>query len=147
GNPRRDTQLRDEVMTLFLAGHETTAIALSWACYLITQHPHVEAKLAEELQTVLGGRVPTPGILPRLRYTEMVLKETMRLYPAVWGIGRRALEDCELGGYREIKRSEEHTSELQSRGHLVCRLLLEKKKSCTASPMLPAGHARSPISR
>jgi len=99
GNPMSDTQLRDEVMTLFLAGHETTAIALSWACYLITQHPHVEAKLAEELQTVLGGRVPTPGILPRLRYTEMVLKETMRLYPAVWGIGRRALEDCELGGY------------------------------------------------
>jgi len=99
GNPMSDTQLRDEVMTLFLAGHETTAIALSWACYLITQHPHVEAKLAEELQTVLGGRVPTPGNLPRLRYTEMVLKETMRLYPAVWGIGRRALEDCELGGY------------------------------------------------
>ena len=100
GDPMSAAQLRDEVMTLFLAGHETTAIALSWACYLITQHPHVEAKLAEELQTVLGGRVPTPGDLPRLRYTEMVLKETMRLYPAVWGIGRRALEDCELGGYR-----------------------------------------------
>src|SRR5438477_12943044 len=100
GNPMSDTQLRDEVMTLFLAGHETTAIALSWACYLITQHPHVEAKLAEELQTVLGGRVPTPGNLPRLRYTEMVLKETMRLYPAVWGSGRSALEDCELGGYQ-----------------------------------------------
>jgi cytochrome P450 len=100
GNPMSDTQLRDEVMTLFLAGHETTAIALSWACYLIAQNPDIEAKLAEELQSVLGGRVPTPEDLPRLRYTEMVLKETMRLYPAVWGIGRRALEDCELGGYR-----------------------------------------------
>jgi len=100
GNPMSDTQLRDEVMTLFLAGHETTAIALSWACYLIAQNPDIEAKLAEELQAVLGGCVPTPEDLPRLPYTEMVLKETMRLYPAVWGIGRRALEDCELGGYR-----------------------------------------------
>ena len=100
GNPMSDTQLRDEVMTLFLAGHETTAIALSWACYLIAQNPDIEAKLAEELQTALGGRVPTPEDLPQLRYTEMVLKETMRLYPAVWGIGRRALEDCALGGYR-----------------------------------------------
>src|SRR5438552_13565389 len=93
-----DTQLHDEVMTLFLAGHENTAIALSWACYLIARNPDIEAKLAEELQTVLGGRFPTPEALPRLRYTEMVLKETMRLYPAVWGIGRRALEACELVG-------------------------------------------------
>src|SRR6267154_6887882 len=90
GNPMSDAQLRDEVMTLFLAGHETTAIALSWACYLVAQNPHIEAKLAEELQAVLGDRVPTPEDLPRLRYTEMVLKEAMRLY-----------------------RSEEHTSELQ----------------------------------
>ncbi len=100
GNPMSAGQVRDEAMTLFLAGHETTAIALSWACYLIAQNPHIEAKLTEELQAVLGGRVPTPEDLPRLRYTEMVLKETMRLYPAVWGIGRRALQDCEFGGYR-----------------------------------------------
>ncbi len=100
GNPMSGEQVRDEAMTLFLAGHETTAIALSWACYLIAQDPRIEAKLAEELQEVLGGRVPTPEDLPRLRYTEMVLKETMRLYPAVWGIGRRALRDCEFGGYR-----------------------------------------------
>lgn len=100
GNPMSDSQLRDEVMTLFLAGHETTAIALSWACYLIAQNPHVEATLLEELQEVLGDRVPIPDDLPRLRYTEMVLKESMRLYPAVWGIGRKAMVDCELGGYR-----------------------------------------------
>src|SRR5712692_8623976 len=100
GNPMSDAQLRDEVMTLFLAGHETTAIALSWACYLVAQNPDIETKLAAELQAVLGERAPTPEDLPRLRYTEMVLKEAMRLYPAVWGIGRRAVEECELGGYR-----------------------------------------------
>jgi cytochrome P450 len=100
GNPMSAAQMRDEVMTLFLAGHETTAIALSWCCYLIAQNPQVEMKLAEELRTVLDDRPPTPKDLPRLRYTEMVLKETMRLYPAVWGIGRKAVQDCELGGYR-----------------------------------------------
>ena len=100
GKPMSDAQLRDEVMTLFLAGHETTAIALSWACYLIAQNPEVESKLAEELRVVLGSRLPTPDDLPRLRYTDMVLKETLRLYPAVWGIGRRAIAECELGGYR-----------------------------------------------
>lgn len=100
GKPMSDAQVRDEVMTLFLAGHETTAIALSWACYLIAQNPQIEATLVEELRTVLGDRVPTPEDLPRLRYTEMVLKETLRLYPAVWGIGRRAVAPCELGGYR-----------------------------------------------
>src|SRR5207245_8881839 len=100
GNPMSDAQLRDVVMTLFLAGHETTAIALSWACYLVAQNPDIEAKLAEELQAVLGGRTPAPEDLPRLRYTEMVIKEAMRLYPAVWGIGRSAIEECELGGYR-----------------------------------------------
>jgi cytochrome P450 len=97
--PMTDGQLRDEVMTLFLAGHETTAIALSWTCYLLGQHPEAEAKLVEELQAVLGDREPTLEDLPRLRYTEMVIKESMRLYPAVWGIGRRAIADCEIGGY------------------------------------------------
>jgi cytochrome P450 len=100
GRPMSDEQLRDEVMTLFLAGHETTAIALSWTCYLLTQNPQIAANLAEELHTVLAGREPTPEDLPRLRYTDMVLKEAMRLYPAVWGIGRRAIADCEIGGYR-----------------------------------------------
>jgi cytochrome P450 len=100
GRPMRDAQLRDEVMTLFLAGHETTAIALSWTCFLLTQNPHVEARLVEELRAVLGDREPRPEDLPRLRYMEMVLKEAMRLYPAVWGIGRKALANCEIGGYR-----------------------------------------------
>jgi cytochrome P450 len=100
GRPMSDAQLRDEVMTLFLAGHETTAIALSWTCFLLGQNPHVEAKLVEELRAVLGDREPTVEDLPRLHYTEMVLKESMRLYPAVWGIGRRAIANCEIGGYR-----------------------------------------------
>jgi cytochrome P450 len=100
GNPMSDVQLRDEMMTLFLAGHETTAIALSWTCYLLALHPQIEAQLMEELQTVLNDREPTHEDLPRLRYTDMVLKESMRLYPAVWGIGRRAIADCEIGGYR-----------------------------------------------
>lgn len=100
GHPMSDAQLRDEVMTLFLAGHETTAIALSWTCYLIARNPEVEAKLVEEIREVLGEREATAEDIPRLRYTEMVLKESMRLYPAVWGIGRRAIADCEIGGYR-----------------------------------------------
>ena len=100
GQPMSDQQLRDEVMTLFLAGHETTAIALSWTCFLLAQHPRVEARLVEELSTVLGDRPPAADDAPLLRYTEMILKESMRLYPAVWGIGRRAIADCEIGGYR-----------------------------------------------
>lgn len=100
GQPMSDHQLRDEVMTLFLAGHETTAIALSWTCFLLAQNPRIEARLVEELSAVLCDRQPTTEDVPRLRYTEMILKESMRLYPAVWGIGRRATADCEIGGYR-----------------------------------------------
>src|SRR6266404_443049 len=100
GKPMNDSQLRDELMTLFLAGHETTAIALSWTCYLVAQNPEIEAKLVEEFHTVLGDREPTVEDIPSLRYTEMVIKESMRLYPAVWGIGRRAIASCEIGGYR-----------------------------------------------
>lgn len=103
GLPMSDAQLRDEMMTLFLAGHETTALALSWACYLLTQHPEIEQKLLEELDTVLGGRAPVPEDLSRLRYSEMVVKEAMRLYPPAWGIGRRATVDCEVGGYHMPK--------------------------------------------
>ena len=94
-----DRQLHDEIMTLFLAGHETTANALSWTWLLLGQHPEVEEKLVEEIQRVLGGRAPTASVLPRLTYTEMVLREAMRLYPPVWVIGRRALAPFRLGNY------------------------------------------------
>jgi cytochrome P450 len=94
-----DRQLHDEIMTLFLAGHETTANVLSWTWLLLGQNPDVEEKLIEELRSVLGGRVPTPADLPRLIYTDTVLRESMRLYPPVWVIGRRALAPFRLGEY------------------------------------------------
>ncbi len=93
-------QVRDEVMTLFLAGHETTANLLAWTWYLLSQHPEVEARLHAELDAVLaGGRLPTVEDIPALRYTEMVVAETMRLYPPAWTVGRLAIEDHEVGGY------------------------------------------------
>jgi cytochrome P450 len=94
-----DRQLHDEIMTLFLAGHETTANVLSWTWFLLGQNPQVEEKLHEELARVLGGRVPTPADLPRLPYTDMVLRESMRIYPPVWVIGRRALAPFRLAEY------------------------------------------------
>jgi cytochrome P450 len=94
-----DRQLHDEIMTLFLAGHETTANVLSWTWFLLGLNPEVEEKLIEELRRVLGGRVPTPADLPQLVYTDMVLRESMRLYPPVWVIGRRALAPFRLGEY------------------------------------------------
>lgn len=94
-----DRQLRDEVMTLFVAGHETTARALAWLWLLLSQHPHVEAKLHAELDRVLNGRVPTISDLPQLYYTTMVIQEALRLYPPVWRIEREAIADCEIGGY------------------------------------------------
>jgi cytochrome P450 len=99
GGQMTDLQVRDEVMTIFLAGHETTANALSWTWYLLSQNQEVEAKLHEELDAVLAGRSPTVEDVPRLRYTEMVLAESMRLYPPAWAIGRLALKDHEVGGY------------------------------------------------
>jgi cytochrome P450 len=87
-------------MTLFLAGHETTANLLSWTWYLLSQHAEVEAKLHAELDALLeGGRLPTIEDLPALRYTEMVVAETMRLYPPAWTVGRLAIEEHEVGGY------------------------------------------------
>ncbi|HWP28608.1 MAG TPA: cytochrome P450, partial [Chloroflexota bacterium] len=99
GGGMTDRQLHDEVMTLLLAGHETTAIALSWTWYLLSQHPAVEARLLAELQAVLGGRAPTAEDLPRLPYTEWVLWEALRLYPPAWALAREAVQDCEIGGY------------------------------------------------
>jgi cytochrome P450 len=94
-----DEQLRDEAMTIFLAGHETTANALAWTWFLLSQNPEAEARLHAELDEVLGGRPPTAEDYARLRYAEMVVAESMRLYPPAWALGRLALEDHEVGGY------------------------------------------------
>lgn len=99
GGQMNDEQVRDEVMTLFLAGHETTANLMTWTWYLLSQHPDVEARLHEELDAVLAGRQPTIEDVPSLRYTEMVVAESMRLYPPAWAIGRLALKEHEVGGY------------------------------------------------
>jgi cytochrome P450 len=100
GSRMSDVQLRDEVMTLFLAGHETTANALSWTWYLLAQHPEIEARLYEELREILGGKVPAASDVARLPYTEMVVKESMRLYPPAWAVGRQAIGKFEMGGYK-----------------------------------------------
>jgi cytochrome P450 len=99
GSGMTDQQLRDELMTSFLAGHETTALALTWTWYLLARNPEVEAKLAAELEEVLGGREPKADDMPRLPFAEWVIRESMRLYPPAWGIGREAVRDCEIGGY------------------------------------------------
>ena len=92
-------QVRDEVMTLFLAGHETTAVALSWAWYLLAQYPEVDARLADELRTGVGERAPSVTDLPKLKYAEMIINESMRLYPAAYGLGRQAAKRTEVTGY------------------------------------------------
>jgi cytochrome P450 len=94
-----DRQLRDELTTLFLAGHETTALTLAWTWWLLAQHPEVEAKLAAEWRQVLGGRSPIVGDLEQLPYTEQVIMESMRLYPPAYLIGREPTVTTELGGY------------------------------------------------
>jgi cytochrome P450 len=99
GQGMTDQQLRDEAATLVLAGHETTANALTWTWYLLAQHPEVEARLHAELDVVLGGRPPTVEDLRRLPYTDMVIKESMRLYPPIPSFGRQAVEASEIGGY------------------------------------------------
>ncbi len=99
GTQMSDKQLRDEVMTLFLAGHETTALALSWSWYLLATNPAVERQFHAELDQVLGDKPPTIADFPNLRYTEAIAKEAMRLYPPAYAVGREALEDCELGGF------------------------------------------------
>jgi cytochrome P450 len=99
GQPMDERQIRDQVITMLLAGHETTALTLSWTWYLLGVHPAVDAQLAEEVHTVVGGRFPTVDDLPRLRFTEQVVSEALRLYPPAYAIGREALADCEIGGY------------------------------------------------
>lgn len=105
GTGMNDTQLRDEALTIFLAGHETTANALTWTWYLLSQHPGVEKRLHAEIDTALHGRAPVYEDLAALPYTRMVFAESMRLYPPAWVIGRRALESFEVRGYTIPARS------------------------------------------
>jgi cytochrome P450 len=99
GSGMTDAQLRDEVMTLFLAGQETTALALAWTWYLLCQHPEVEERLVEELRTALGDRPLTVEDVPRLRYAEAVIHESMRLHPPAYVLGREAIRDTTVGGH------------------------------------------------
>ncbi|HUD47121.1 MAG TPA: cytochrome P450 [Candidatus Baltobacteraceae bacterium] len=100
GSQMTDEQLRDEAMTLFLAGHETTAITLSWIWVLLMKSPEVEAKLHDELRALLDGRLPAFEDVTKLRYTEQIVKEAMRLYPPIWAIARQSLNEFNAGGYR-----------------------------------------------
>jgi cytochrome P450 len=106
GSQMTNRQLRDEVMTLFLAGHETTALTLSWAWYLLAQNPEVEKKFHSELDEVLQGRRPTMADMSNLKYAEMIAKESMRLYPPAYGVGRETIDECEIGGYRVRAKSQ-----------------------------------------
>ncbi len=95
-----EQQLRDEVVTLAMAGHETTANALSWTFHLLSLHPEIDRRLEAELDAVLGGRTPALEDLPKLAFADRVIRESMRLYPPVWAFERDALEDDVLCGYR-----------------------------------------------
>jgi cytochrome P450 len=105
GGQMTDRQVRDETMTLLLAGHETTTIVVSWTWYLLSQHPAAEARLLAEVDAVLGERPATSADLPRLRYTDMVVTEAMRLYPPAWAVTRETIEPCEIGGYHLGRRT------------------------------------------
>ena len=99
GGSMTDQQVRNEAMTLFIAGHETTANALTWTWYLLSQHPEIESRLHREVDEVLSDRMPSATDFTSLQYTEMVLAESMRMYPPAWTIGRRVLNDYEVGQY------------------------------------------------
>ncbi|HXZ05403.1 MAG TPA: cytochrome P450, partial [Ktedonobacteraceae bacterium] len=100
GEGMNDQQIRDELMTMLIAGHETTANALAWTWYLLSQHAEVEQRLYNEIEEVLGGSIPTLEHLPKLKYTNMVLEEALRLYPPGGIFGRKAIADDELRGFR-----------------------------------------------
>ncbi len=99
GERMTDKQLRDEAMTIFLAGHETTALALTWLWYCLHNNPEEEKKVREEAKRVLNGRTPVAEDLHKLEYTRMVIDESLRLYPPAWMVGRRALAADKLGDY------------------------------------------------
>jgi cytochrome P450 len=95
-----DQQVRDEAVTFLGAGHETTAVALTWTWYLLSRHPEIERRLRVEIEQVLGDRRPTANDLPRLALTRRVVEESIRLYPPVWMMSRGVLHDDSLGGYQ-----------------------------------------------
>ncbi len=99
GQGLNDRQLRDEVGTFLAAGHETTAVTLSWVWYLLSKHPHIERQVHAELDEVLGGRTPTVEDLPRLSHTRMVIQETLRLYPPAWALSRGIADSDDIDGY------------------------------------------------
>ncbi|PLT35279.1 cytochrome P450 [Bacillus sp. V5-8f] len=100
GSGMTDIQVRDELMTIFLAGHETTANALSWTLYLLSQNPEAEKKLFEEIDMVIGNRTVSPGDFAHLPYTQNIIWESMRIYPPAFVISRKAAEDVKIGGYQ-----------------------------------------------
>jgi len=100
GSGMTDRQLRDEILTFLLAGHETTAVSLSWTWYLLSEHPEIGEKLRQELSQVLGGRTPQLEDLSRLPYTDSVVKESMRMYPPAWSLARTTIKELDLSGYR-----------------------------------------------
>jgi cytochrome P450 len=100
GQTMSDRQLRDEAVTLLLAGHETTALTLSWTWYFLGQHPEIDRRIAAEIAEIVGDRPVTVDDLPKLKFTESVILEAMRLYPPAWTIGRESLDEFELGGYK-----------------------------------------------
>ena len=95
-----DLQVRDEAMTIFLAGYETITNTLTWTWYLLSEHPEIEKKLHEELDRVLEGRLPGMEDLMKMPYLNKILTESMRLYPAAWMVARESVEECQIGGYR-----------------------------------------------
>ncbi len=149
-----DRQLRDEVLTMFGAGHETTANALTWLWYLVGQHPGVEARMRTEVQEALQGRTPTVEDLAKLQYVERVIQESMRLYPPAWAIERQAVSDDVVGGYRipagavvmispyVLHRHPKHWADLEGSGPEIFdpdRFLPERSKDRHRFAYLPFG--------
>jgi cytochrome P450 len=105
GEALSDVEIRDQVLTFVLAGHETTALTLTWALYLLTSHPEVETRVRDEARRVLGERLPTSDDIPQMPYTRMVVEETLRLYPPAWAFPREAIADDRIDGYRIVAGS------------------------------------------